>query len=425
MNAKKKAPRILFYIGFIILIYLLLELFAFACYYLFANKIISSSKKFLEQKAFTQKTDFEVIHPYLGSVCNPEANAPSLTEFHGKPISQYGFIDDKDPVFHKSDKEIIIGIFGGSFAHWFSVYGADSLIRMIKRSPSLRDKDIVIVRTALFGYKQPQQLMALTYLLGLGAKFDIVINLDGFNDIILPITDNIPKQIFPFYPRNWLKLINELPDSSSRILVGEIAYLQGRRERLVTLLNSRLRYSFLVKLVGEAYNIKLLCAIYNKELDLLNLNTQAKTRDYILTGPSITYSNEQDMYNSLAYIWYTCSLQMHRLCKANHIQYYHFLQPNQYVPGTRKLSGEEKRVAYCERSPYRVLVNEGYPYLRREGIELNNQGVNFHDLTPIFNECRDTVYVDGCCHISEAANAILGAKIGEIILKAQGPGKKN
>ena len=33
------------------------------------------------------------------------------------------------------------------------------------------------------GYKQPQQLMAYNYLLSLGAEFDAVINIDGYNVI--------------------------------------------------------------------------------------------------------------------------------------------------------------------------------------------------------------------------------------------------
>lgn len=35
------------------------------------------------------------------------------------------------------------------------------------------------------GWKQPQQLLALNYFLSLGQRFDVIVNLDGFNEIAL------------------------------------------------------------------------------------------------------------------------------------------------------------------------------------------------------------------------------------------------
>jgi len=50
------------------------------------------------------------------------------------------------------------------------------------------------------GYKQPQQLLALAYFLSLGAEYDLIINLDGYNDIVLPVTDNYNLGSTPFSP---------------------------------------------------------------------------------------------------------------------------------------------------------------------------------------------------------------------------------
>jgi len=35
------------------------------------------------------------------------------------------------------------------------------------------------------GYKQPQQLLVLSYFLSIGQPFDMVMNIDGFNEVAL------------------------------------------------------------------------------------------------------------------------------------------------------------------------------------------------------------------------------------------------
>ena len=76
----------------------------------------------------------------------------------------------------------MIGVFGGSFTH--SVYL--SLKDLLSKHAAEFGKKIVVINLGLAGYKQPQQLMTLNYLLALGAEFDIVIALDGFNEVALP-----------------------------------------------------------------------------------------------------------------------------------------------------------------------------------------------------------------------------------------------
>ena len=146
----------------------------------------------------------EVIHPYLGYVYNPQANNEALYKAHENlSISEFGFVDEAEPIQAQSNDKVIIGIFGGSVAWWLSVQGIDSLKNEIRRIPGFTDKELVIVRTALGGFKQPQPLMALSYLLILGAHFDLVIEIDGVNEVALPPAENIPKNVFPVFPRNW------------------------------------------------------------------------------------------------------------------------------------------------------------------------------------------------------------------------------
>lgn len=77
---------------------------------------------------------------------------------------------------------MIVGLFGGSFSKlcYFS------LKSVLDRHSATLGKNFIVINFATDGYKQPQQLMILNYLLALGAEFDVVINLDGFNEVSLP-----------------------------------------------------------------------------------------------------------------------------------------------------------------------------------------------------------------------------------------------
>ena len=63
-------------------------------------------------------------------------------------------------------------------------------------------------------------------------------------------------------------------------------------------------------------------------------------------------------------LWRDSSLQLARTCGANGIEYYHFLQPNQYFEGSKPLSAEEQRVAITEKLSYGSFVPAAYPLLQ-------------------------------------------------------------
>ena len=109
---------------------------------------------------------------------------------------------------------------------------------------------------------------------------------------------------------------------------------------------------------------------------------------------------------------------MHQLSEANGIEYYHFLQPNQYVPGSKPLHEQERRLAWSENSLYRKAVERGYPELIAKGRELREHGVAYTDLSPIFRDNDSFLYHDVCCHLNAEGNRLLGERIGQVISAA-------
>jgi hypothetical protein len=48
--------------------------------------------------------------------------------------------------------------------------------------------------------------------------------------------------------------------------------------------------------------------------------------------------------------------------------------------------------------------------------ELRDEGVRFHDLTPLFQGETQDLYVDWCCHLNRAGYELVARRIAEEIL---------
>jgi hypothetical protein len=139
------------------------------------------------------------------------------------------------------------------------------------------------------------------------------------------------------------------------------------------------------------------------------------TNAYVVTGPHYSFQNDDALYEFLATVWKRSSLHMRAICEGNGIRYYHFLQPNQYVRGSKPMRKEERKVAINNEHPYRPGVVKGYPFLRRYGRDLVSRGVEFHDLTMMFAGIEDHLYTDDCCHVNAEGYKMIGSTIGNII----------
>ena len=139
------------------------------------------------------------------------------------------------------------------------------------------------------------------------------------------------------------------------------------------------------------------------------------TPELTLTGPRAAATPEQRS-QQLADIWSGCSLLLDRLCRENDIAYFHFLQPNQYVAGSKPLSAAELDGAYDPKHFYGRWVPSGYPRLQAAAPALVEQGVRFHDLTTLFEGLEETLYVDDCCHVNERGNELIAREIARVIL---------
>lgn len=128
---------------------------------------------------------------------------------------------------------------------------------------------------------------------------------------------------------------------------------------------------------------------------------------WFVRGPERMHLEEAPLVSECVAVWERCSRQLEALCVANDIRYVHVLQPNQYDPGSKPLSDSEKDTAFDPEGPYKPAIERGYPLLREAGERLRADGVTFIDLSRVFEDTKETLYVDNCCHFNKAGNRIL------------------
>lgn len=184
-------------------------------------------------------------HPYLGFVLNPALDSPTRTANRGgHAINELGHVGDASPLWSPPEDTFVVAVFGGSVAYRFRDQGMVPVVDAIRKSRELGDREVEIVRFALGGYKQPQMLLTLSYLLSLGARFDLIINLDGFNDIVLGAhdNDNIPVGVSVDFPRGWRSMTATQPTHAELIHMAAINELTQQRTWLAEFTSHPLLY---------------------------------------------------------------------------------------------------------------------------------------------------------------------------------------
>lgn len=411
--------KILFIFSVVLFVFVVIEILGLSSYYIILgkpyskadikNQILQNAGKSINGSAFKTEAgemlwgdQVEVLHPYLGFTQDPKRTIG---------ISSAGFPSfQKNQYFKREPNKIIIALMGGSFANQIYFFTGKQLINLF----AVCNKEIILLNFAMGGYKQPQQLMALNYLLMSGAEFDIVINVDGFNEITLPLVDNIKYGVSPVYPRMWLNRVKSLYNPSEIRLIGKIEYLKELKKLAADFVKRNKLY--------RSPTLSLIWKIADNQLDMKISSSNLEMRQFLnhatsfaVTGPEYTFLNDEKLYSELADLWGKSSVLMHDICTANGIEYYHFLQPNQYVPNSKKLSPYEIKYAYTPNHLYKESVLKGYPFLRERGNKLKERGILFFDLTDIFIEYTDTFYNDTCCHLNKNGYEIIVEKIVEYI----------
>ncbi|MCG6871743.1 MAG: hypothetical protein LJE84_05590 [Gammaproteobacteria bacterium] len=279
-----------------------------------------------EAAGITRPTGQMVIHPCLGFVFNPEAVDKTVrTALGGLEISRFGFVDTAPLLAPRSATGYRIAVLGGSVAAAFGILGRARLIERLQALPQLTNRRVELINLGMAGYKQPQTALTLMWVLSLGAEFDAVINIDGFNDIALPEADNVRLGVMAAYPREWANLAPGVASLRRQTTLASIALTrQGRRDAASLVNRFPLRYSASALVLWSVYDRSRAARLGGLQRELGQERGSARSR-YQVSGGFRPYASREAMYDDFVALWQRGSRLLHQVCQANGMRYFHFL----------------------------------------------------------------------------------------------------
>jgi hypothetical protein len=369
------------------------------------------------------------LHPYFGfafvpglrvrEIFPPERirrlySSESEPPWLDTPVNALGFLSPYSyPLTRTGADEFLVAITGGSVAQWFALQGTETLGQILREHGVSEDRPLVFLNLASAGYKQPQQLVVLAYVLSLRQDLDMVINIDGFNEVALS-NMNQQQGIHLSMPSSaHLKPLASLGSvATRREMLALIVSLEDARRELKAAEGSlehwRLAVShFLAKLKQRHY-----AALVS---DLSQEIGDAPTEEDSILHVMPTAHDGKTDFQQISTLWLECSHLMASILNQRGIPYFHFVQPNQYY-STRRISEGEQALAVSDRSRYRESVEKGYPLILDAAEQLAERGTNVFSATSVFEGVSGPVYSDNCCHYNQRGNEILATFMAEKIL---------
>jgi hypothetical protein len=359
------------------------------------------------------------LHPYFGPTHRPGIPFDLPPELHATesgPVAEtnnFGFTSRYDyPLRKTTERQFVVGVFGGSVSAFFCRVATARFEEDLRQHPFFKDRELVTLCFSHEGYKQPQQLLVLSYFLSLGQPLDLVINIDGFNEVALgAINDRYGWDVsMPSHEHldPLINLVNQATLTPAKL--DSLARIQRDRRWLNGLAEWGNRTPFASAEFVLRHLYQIVARWYRADVVRFDaLPSNPPQASLIHVTPKTRDRAGSDVFSSIAADWTAASILMNQLLTARGVRYLHVLQPNQYYTSRRFADGEQK-VAVNPDSPFKPGVERGYPLLEKA---LEPDGVN---AIHIFDDERGAVYVDDCCHFTLTGNRILADAVAKAVL---------
>jgi hypothetical protein len=372
----------------------------------------------------------DVLNPYFGPSHRsglpfdvpPELRAPGSAPPH-ITTNNFGFASPYNFPIDRGENEFIIGIFGGSVSVWFCQVGVEHLLDDLRQQPFFKARTLVPLCMAHEGYKQPQQALVLAYFLSIGQPFDLVVNIDGLNEVALSRINNEQSLDISMPSASHLIPLINLIDKGSLTpqrleSLAAISRYKSRVDDVSGLLNRN--RSAAVDAVLGGYRTWLV-GRYDRELRTLDSLPATPGTSLIGAIPPTAQRSGPMLFQEIARNWAQASLLMRAMLAAQGTPYVHVLQPNQYFT-SRTFTTAEAAVALHAESPFKPGVEQGYPALIAEAARQNlTERAGYFDGTHIFDAEPAPVYIDNCCHYTRIGYLQLADFVARAIMTVAGP----
>lgn len=294
------------------------------------------------------------------------------------------------------------------------------LASLLQADPRLTSRDVRVLGFAHAGYKEPQQIGCLAWLLAFGHHPDAVVSLDGLDELALS-QENAQAGTHPLYPAEpvWGAVLRDRVErgASGLELLLEMRALHADAVRLVQRsLRLRLTASSLLGRWLEAR----VDGLHARETELGDLYlaraaTPPADHRVLRQRCGADFDPAEEAVVELAVTsWFEGSLSLWAMCAARGIPYVHVLQPTLLDAGSKPPTERERR--FLPGPPgWQRAVELGYPLLRERGRRLAERGVPFLDASRTFAGAREELYADAI-RLDARGNRRLAELVAEALL---------
>lgn len=320
----------------------------------------------------------------------------------------------RDDPSTSGDFEILL--VGGSVGDVFGALGAQRLEERLAADPRFQGRRIHTYKYARGGYKHPQIVNSVQYMLSLGFTPDCVIAIDGFNDVALS-NENALWNSNPVLPStmHWSVLAaNGVADRSAiRSAAEAVDALEDVESFTARVLSWHVFDSAAISQFALRHTHGLFerARVASKEYSDRMVELGGK---FVLAGPPFAGKGLPAVELGVK-AWFEGSRSLRALCEARGIRYFHVLQPTLHDPGSKPITDEERAKGGIGQ-PWLDGVLSGYPLLRENGARLAHDGEAFIDATKLFEHATQTLYYDNC-HFGEEGNRIFADFIADEMSK--------
>lgn len=344
-----------------------------------------------------ERTDSEILHPYYGHTPNSHRSDLNIL-----------------PPPQRQPGTVIIAMLGGSVAQAVAPMLRNAVFQHYLSEGS--GTVPIFLDLTNDGYHQPQQAMIITNLLVNGGEFDVIVNLDGHEEIVAPVF-NDSVGVYPFFPRRW----------SNMVVTSDRQLLLGRRQMLLDERDEILNVGWVESLYGSP-TLRLL---RRSRLDEIAEQIHEHEREWIAGstghdlakhGPRVHYEPEELQEASVG-IWRRSSWLLWAMADMGGTRYTHFLQPR--YTGWETPSGDEVVAPVDQAGLTAESYSESYAMLVEAGQALAAEGINFVDLSELWAAGEEPLYEDTCCRLTEhGVRSLVQPLLQQVVEDADGLGEK-
>jgi hypothetical protein len=339
------------------------------------------------------------LHPYTGFNHNQGLanNEEAIKYFNaGQPAGEYS-----------------VFFLGGSVAAGFQAGAESNMQELFSEGLGLGKRRLRLFGLAVPGHKQPQQLLALTYLVSQGCRPDLVINLDGLNELRISQT-NARAGIDPSFPSvgHWASLLGAGTEDHN----PELTYARLRPQQEAAQLGAAALENGSLK--SAALSLLTLSRLRALQVEwaaaqAASTGAQAVAQQTAEAAGFGTETRKSRALEQAVDCWFNSSLAMHGLCESLGIRYMHWLQPTLHDLGSKPVHPVEQRVGIGAGGLNPAVVS-GYPLLRKRLADLQQLGVEALNTSDAFIQEEDRIYRDSC-HLTSRGNRLLLERVVALV----------